>query len=60
VNPPAKRFHKPGQPSLQGLTLMSILGPYPVSQLRDDDGAGVTPVLFLVEPSDNPCIPVAL
>jgi hypothetical protein len=60
VDPSAECFHKPSQPSLQGLTLPSILGTYPVSQSGEDDGAGVTTVLFLFEPGDDPCIALAL
>lgn len=60
VNSPAQRFHKPWQPGLEGLALLSILGAHPISQLRDDDGAGVEAVLLLFEPGDDPRIAVAL
>src|SRR3989442_218605 len=52
--------HKPRQPGLEDLTLPSVLGAHPVGQLGDDDGARVTAVLFLFEPSDDPCIAVPL
>src|SRR5207253_5870432 len=60
MNSSPECFHKPRQPSLEDLTLPSILGAHPIGQLGDDDGARVTAVLFLFEPGDDPCIAVSL
>src|ERR1700689_4704031 len=60
VNSAIKRVHKPGEPRLKRLTLLSVLCAYPISQLRNDDCAGVTAVPFLLEPSDHPQVAVAL
>src|SRR5215831_6210728 len=53
VNSSVECVHKPCQPSLEELTLPSILGAHPVGQLGDDDSARVTAILFLLEPSDD-------
>src|SRR5439155_25495296 len=34
--------------------------PHPVRQLRDDNGAGVTAVLFRLQPRDDLCVAVLL
>src|SRR5207253_3247733 len=58
VNSSLECIHKPRQPGLEDLTLASLLGAHPVGQLGDDDGARVTAVLFLFEPSDDACVAV--
>src|SRR5262249_39067272 len=60
VNSSMECVHKPCQPSLEELALASILGAHPVGQLGYDDGARITAVLFLLEPSDDPRVAVAL
>src|SRR5436190_23873608 len=60
MNSSPECFHKPRQPSLEDLTLPSILGAHPIGQLGDYDGARVTAVLFLFEPGDDPFIAVPL
>jgi hypothetical protein len=52
--------HKPSEPRLKSSTLRSVFCAYPISQLRNDDCAGVTAVPFLLEPSDHARVAVAL
>jgi hypothetical protein len=54
VDSSLERVHKPREPRLKSLTLPSVLCAHPIRQLGNDDCAGVTAVLFMLEPSDHP------
>jgi len=60
MNSSLEGVDQPGQPALQVHSLAPILRPHPVSELCDYDRAGVTVVLFILEPGDNPRIAVPL
>ena len=60
VDSTLERVHKPSEPQLKSLTLRSVFCAYPISQLRNDDRAGVTAVPFLLDPSDDTSIAVTL
>src|SRR5438270_10843831 len=59
VNASLKCVHQPREPCLQLVTLPSVFGANPVSQLRDDNGASVSPVLLHFEPGGHPRIAVS-
>jgi hypothetical protein len=40
------------EPLLQSFALLSLLATHPVGQLGDDDRAGITVILFLLQPCD--------
>lgn len=60
VDPSVKRIDETGEPFLESFTLPSLIRANPVSELRDDDGARVTALLFGAEPTDHPRVTLAL
>src|SRR6266545_4093806 len=60
VDPSVKRIDETGEPFLESFTLPSLIRANPVSELRDDDGARVTALLFGAEPTDHPRVTMAL